>query len=71
MQGSFDDERHLIEISDISGYILRPYLCYIALCISQSSSFVIKGPQCSPDDIVFAKHQITSHLFIRRLINAN
>ena len=58
VQGSFESERHLIEIENVQGYKLRPYACYVAMCLSQCECYVIAGPMASTDDAKYAKEQI-------------
>ena len=56
VQGAFNEERHLVEVEHLPNYMLRPYLCYIAISTrSPQTCYVIKGPMCSDEDAKHAK----------------
>ena len=56
VHGAFNEERHLVEVEHLPNYMLRPYLCYIAISTrSPQSCYVIKGPMCSDEDAKHAK----------------
>ena len=65
MQGPCDEERHLIEVEHIKDYLLRPYLCYVALKINwqeRNCCYVIRGPLCNSADAEFAKRESSNFL---------